>query len=222
MTKVTSNTTHIIAYYRVSTKKQGASGLGLDAQKSAVNSYATAHGLTITAEFTEIETGTNKAARPEISRAIEAAKTSGGRLVIAKLDRLARNVTFISALMDSGIDFVACDMPDANRLTIHIMAAMAEHEAHAISARTKAALDAKRARDGEWRVSQLDDDARAKSAETRQQMAAAHNAPILRYAQLMKNYNFSLNDIARRLNEDGFRTIRGNKFSAMTVKRLLE
>lgn len=134
-----------IAYYRVSTDRQGRSGLGLDAQRQAVADYLGASGLKPLTEFTEVESG-GRTDRPELLKALAACRRLGTRLIIAKLDRLARNVAFISGLMEAGVDFVACDMPHANRLTIHILAAVAEHEREMISARTKAALAAAKAR----------------------------------------------------------------------------
>ena len=129
-----------IAYYRVSRKEQGISGLGLSAQKTSVTNFVRNQEGTIIQEFTEIETGTNKRERVEIHRAIELAKIEGAILVIAKLDRLSRNVNFVSSLMDAGIEFVAVDMPSANHFTIHIFSALAEQEAKLISSRTRLAL----------------------------------------------------------------------------------
>ena len=129
-----------IAYYRVSRKEQGISGLGLSAQKSSVLKYVSSQDGLILNEYTEIETGTNKRERIEIHKAIQQAKDEGAVLVIAKLDRLARNVSFVSSLMDTGIEFLAVDMPSANNFTIHIFSALAEQEAILISSRTKLAL----------------------------------------------------------------------------------
>src|SRR5882724_437094 len=134
-----------VAYYRVSTEKQGASGLGLEAQREAVARHVTVAGGVIAAEFQEVESG-KRNDRPEIAGALAACRAQRATLIIAKLDRLARNVAFISNLMDSGVDFLAADMPLANRLTVHILAAVAEHEREMISARTKAALAAAKAR----------------------------------------------------------------------------
>jgi DNA invertase Pin-like site-specific DNA recombinase len=127
-----------VAYYRVSTDKQGKSGLGLDAQRQAVTYFVNGRGE-IRAEFTEIESG-RKNDRPQLLEALATCRRLKATLVIARLDRLARNVAFISNLMESRVDFVAVDMPEANRLTIHILAAVAEHEREMISKRTKAAL----------------------------------------------------------------------------------
>lgn len=134
-----------VAYYRVSTAQQGRSGLGLDAQREAVTAHVRRQSGRIVAEYTEIESG-KRNDRPEIAKAIAAARARRATLIIAKLDRLARNVAFISSLMDSGVEFLAADMPLANRLTVHILAAVAEHEREMISARTKAALAAAKAR----------------------------------------------------------------------------
>jgi len=132
-----------VAYYRVSTARQGASGLGLDAQKEAVLRYLNGGGWELVAEFTEVETGKGKDAlskRPVLREALAHCRKHKAKLVIAKLDRLARNVHFVSGLMESKVPFVACDLPEANELTIHIMAAFAQHEAKRISERTKDAL----------------------------------------------------------------------------------
>ncbi|MDQ3482088.1 MAG: recombinase family protein, partial [Pseudomonadota bacterium] len=135
----------IISYLRVSTAKQGASGLGLEAQRAAVAAFTTSGGHTLVAEYVEVESGA-KAARAQLAAALTSCRLHRATLVIAKLDRLARNVSFIANLMDGGVEFVACDMPHANRLTLHLLAAIAEHEREMISQRTKAALQAAKAR----------------------------------------------------------------------------
>jgi DNA invertase Pin-like site-specific DNA recombinase len=134
-----------VAYYRVSTDQQGRSGLGLEAQREAVRSYLNGGNWTLADEVTEVESG-KRNDRPELDRALGLCRLYGATLVVAKLDRLARNVAFISKLMESGVDFEAVDFPQANRLTIHILAVVAEHEAAMISQRTKAALAAAKAR----------------------------------------------------------------------------
>ena len=134
-----------INYYRVSTAKQGRSGLGLDAQRSAVEAFCASRGWVKLEEYKEQESG-KRNDRPELAKALHHAKVSGATLVIAKLDRLSRNVAFLAQLQEAGVDFVAADMPDANELTIHIMAAMAQAERKAISKRTKEALAAAKAR----------------------------------------------------------------------------
>jgi DNA invertase Pin-like site-specific DNA recombinase len=134
-----------VAYYRVSTDAQGRSGLGLEAQREAVSSHVGSCGGLIIAEFEEIESG-KKNDRPKIAAALSACRLKRATLVIAKLDRLARNVAFVSNLMESRVEFIACDNPYATRLTIHILAAVAEHEREMISQRTIAALAAAKAR----------------------------------------------------------------------------
>jgi DNA invertase Pin-like site-specific DNA recombinase len=134
-----------VSYVRVSTDAQGASGLGLEAQREAIERHVGAAGGRLVAEFQEIESG-KRNDRPQIAQALAACRARRAILVIAKLDRLARNVSFVSGLMESGVDFVACDNPHATRLTIHILAAVAEHEREQISSRTKAALAAAKAR----------------------------------------------------------------------------
>lgn len=137
--------TPCIAYYRVSTHKQGRSGLGLEAQRKAVAAFTCSRGWGIVREYTEIESG-KRNDRPRLIEAIAEAKKVKGKLVIAKLDRLARSVHFISGLMETRVDFVAVDMPNADKFMLHIFAAMAEEEAKRISQRTKAALAAAKAR----------------------------------------------------------------------------
>src|SRR6516162_2201556 len=134
-----------VAYYRVSTAKQGVSGLGLEAQRTAVLDYLNGGRWKLVGEFKEVESGKDSG-RPALAKALAACRVHNATLIIAKLDRLARNVAFISNLMEAGVEFVAVDFPQANRLTVHILAAVAEHEAAMISARTKAALAAARAR----------------------------------------------------------------------------
>lgn len=134
-----------VAYYRVSTDRQGRSGLGLEAQQDAVRRYLNGGDWKLVSEFTEVESG-KRADRPKLVEALRLCRLHGATLIIAKLDRLARNVAFVSNLMESGVEFTAVDFSQANRLTVHILAAVAEHEAKAISDRTKAALAAARAR----------------------------------------------------------------------------
>lgn len=138
-----------VTYYRVSTQRQGASGLGLEAQRQTVKQYLSGGTKTVLAELVEVETGKGSNAldrRPQLRLALEQCQKSGATLLIAKLDRLARNVHFVSGLMESKVSFVACDLPEANQLTIHIMAAFAEHEARRISERTRDALAAAKVR----------------------------------------------------------------------------
>ncbi len=208
-----------IAYYRVSTDKQGKSGLGLEAQRQAVTDFINGNGNKILAEFTEIESG-RKNNRPELVKALAACKKHKAKLVIAKLDRLARNVAFISNLMESGVDFVAVDMPDANRLTVHILAAGAEHERLIISQRTKAALKAAKARGvklgspNPHKGSRLGVTAHKASAD----QFAANIMPIIREVEATGITSYS--GIAKVLNARGIRTARGGDWHPATVRNI--
>jgi DNA invertase Pin-like site-specific DNA recombinase len=219
----------LIAYFRVSTAKQGQSGLGLEAQEATVKAYAKATGGSIVRTFSEIETG-KSSERPELLKALAHAKRTGSKLVIAKLDRLSRNVYFTSYMMESGVDFIACDMPNANRLTVHIMAAVAEQEAKAISERTKAALAAYKARGGILGAaltgSALTPEARAKgtSASTTRAAAKAREAfaDLLPEIKAMKAKGLALRAIADELNKAGHTTAKGSAWSQVQVKRVLD
>jgi DNA invertase Pin-like site-specific DNA recombinase len=135
----------IVSYRRVSTQKQGKSGLGLDAQEAAIQEFARARGVRIIGQYTEVESGkTNE--RPQLAAALHHAKVTGATLVIAKLDRLSRSASFTLTLRDSGVKFVCCDMPEANDLTIGVLAVVAQAEAQAISRRTRDALQVARKR----------------------------------------------------------------------------
>ena len=140
-----THSAQFVSYVRVSTERQGKSGLGLEAQQAAVGTYIAGRHGRLHQEYREIESG-KKDDRPQLAAALAACRKNKAVLVIAKLDRLARRVSFISALMDGDVDFVACDFPQANRLTLHILAAVAEHEREMISQRTRAALQAARNR----------------------------------------------------------------------------
>jgi DNA invertase Pin-like site-specific DNA recombinase len=219
-------TTNAIAYYRVSTQKQGQSGLGLEAQQAAVVNYAAANRLTIVSpagEFTEIETGTNKRQRPKLQAAIAAAKAQDAVLLIAKLDRLARNVHFITGLQESGVKFVAVDMPEANELTVQIMAVMAQHEAKMISERTKAALSAAKVRGVKLgSPDNLTDQAQRAGQVANKVQARRAYKKLSGYIQMMRDTGMSYLAIARKLNDEGNRTRTGKEFQAMTIKRIMD
>lgn len=212
-----------IAYYRVSTTKQGQSGLGLEAQEASVTTYAGALGLTITQTFTEVETGTRKRHRPQLEAALDAARRQGAVLLIAKLDRLARNVAFIANLMESGVQFTAVDMPNADRMTLQMFAAVAEREAGLISERTKAALAARKARGlTVGNISNMSAEARAAGPAAQQEAARIATRQSAAFAQALRKQGDTLDSIAHQLNSAGFLTRRGGLWSATQVKRVLE
>jgi DNA invertase Pin-like site-specific DNA recombinase len=203
-----AHTDRFISYVRVSTARQGASGLGLEAQRSAVNAYIAGQHGKLLDEFREIESG-KKDDRPQLAAALAACRKTKAVLVIAKLDRLARRVSFISALMDGDVDFVACDFPQANRLTLHILAAVAEHERAMISERTKAALKAAKARGVKLGGPNIAA-ARAKAAVVRSETArqrAENVRPII--DQIMRSGAVSLRAIAAALSARGIKTASG-------------
>jgi len=218
----------MIAYLRVSTARQGQSGLGLEAQRTAVAAHAVASGHYIAAEFVEVESG-GKAERPQLALALEACRLHRAVLVIAKLDRLARNVAFIANLMDGGVEFVACDMPHANRLTLHIMAAMAEYERRVISERTRVALAAAKARGvklgnpngaahlhhGCGKAAQVS----AASRRAKAQSLATSLGPILE--SLRSQGVVSMSQTANELNRRGIPTAGGGQWHPAQVQRVL-
>ena len=213
-----------VAYYRVSTGKQGRSGLGLDAQRHAVETFVESRGRLLQA-FTEVESGKNDQ-RPELAAALAHCDLTGATLVVAKLDRLSRNVAFLATLQDSGVRFLATDMPEANELTIHIMAAVAQAERKAISKRTKEALTAAKARGvrlggdrGNFHDLQLGP---AASARARAKVASERRAKVLKQVRSIKSSgNLSLRQIADELNRRAVTTPRGGLWSAAQVRRVM-
>jgi DNA invertase Pin-like site-specific DNA recombinase len=216
-----------ISYIRVSTAQQGASGLGLEAQREAVLRHVRATSGVLVAEFKEVESG-KKNDRPEIAAALAACRLRHATLVIAKLDRLARNVAFISNLMESGVDFVACDNPHATRLTIHILAAVAEHEREMISQRTKAALAAAKARGvrlGNPHLRPGDRRATRLANRARSELADRHARDVLTYIEAARAAGCSsLGELARALTARGIATPAGlrEEWHPYQVKRILD
>lgn len=206
-----------VAYYRVSTARQGTSGLGLEAQRAAVAAHIRDGELV--GAFTEVESG-KRNDRPELARALAAARKAKATLVIAKLDRLGRNVAFLATLMETkGVEFEACDYPQASRLTLHIMAAVAEAEAKAISDRTRAALAAAKARGtklGGLRGDSLQVACAAWSDAAERRRSSV--APIV--AQLRASGLTTYQQIADALNTRGITTPRGGQWSPTQVKRV--
>ncbi|MBU4524053.1 MAG: recombinase family protein [Desulfomicrobium sp.] len=213
-------TRQCVAYFRVSTDRQGQSGLGLEAQRDAVKTFMKRYGWDLVDEFEEVETGKGRnaqAIRPQLAQALKVARQKKAVLMIAKLDRLARNVAFISNLMDAGVDFVACDMPDANRLTVHILAAVAEDEARRISERTKAALAAKKAR-GE----------RMGNPQSHETLNAPRIAKADAFAESMRSTmedflrrGLSQKKMADELNARNIKSARGKSWSVGSIQNCL-
>jgi DNA invertase Pin-like site-specific DNA recombinase len=214
-----------VSYLRVSTARQGASGLGLEAQRAAVSGYLNGGDWDLVQEVLEVESG-KRNDRPALADALRLCRKHRATLVIAKLDRLARNVAFISNLMESGVEFVAVDMPQANRFVVHILAAVAEQEAEAISKRTKAALAAAKARGtrlGGRRVSaerfaEIGLAARlARTADAEKR--AADLLPLIE--SIKAEGATSLRQIAARLNERNIPAPRGGEWGAVQIRRAL-
>lgn len=210
-----------VTYYRVSTQRQGASGLGLEAQRQTVAQYLLGAHRTTVGEFLEVETGKGAdplSRRPQLRLALDLCKRTGATLLIAKLDRLARNVYFVSGLMESKVSFVACDLPEANQLTIHIMAAFAEHEARRISERTRDALAAAKARGvvlgatGPTNLKTCNDLRQHKAQEFRDRLR-----PVL---DGMVAQGLSRRTMVIRLNDLGIKAPMGGAWSLGQVQRL--
>jgi DNA invertase Pin-like site-specific DNA recombinase len=217
----------IVSYLRVSTQKQGRSGLGLEAQRAAIEAFASGRKATVLRTFTEVESGKLNA-RPELEKALHLAKVTGAILVIAKLDRLSRNAAFLLALRDSGVRFIAADMPDANELTVGIMALVAQQEREAISKRTQEALMAAKARgvklgnpNGAAALARAGKGNEA-AVRAQQNSAREHAERLLPVLQeLAQNNTTSLGGIAEALNSRGILTPRGATWHKSSVRNLL-
>jgi DNA invertase Pin-like site-specific DNA recombinase len=212
-----------VAYYRVSTKEQGESGLGLAAQKQTVRNFVKDATLLI-GEFTEVESGKSNY-REQLQQAMQLSRSKGATLVIAKLDRLSRNASFIFMLRDSGVNFICADMPEANTLTIGIFAVLAQHERELISTRTKAALAAKKGQGYKLgSPANLTQEAIAKGREKRSQNALSNqaNKQAAHLITMLRETGVSFGEIVKRLNELGYRTRRGGGYSKSTVKMLFD
>lgn len=222
---MTQQEAKFVAYLRVSTQKQGRSGLGIEAQREAVRRFvADRHGKIIAAEFVEIETGKNDD-RPQLAKALKRCRATGATLVVAKLDRLSRNAAFLLTLRDSGAPFVAADLPEANTMTVGVMALVAQQEREAISKRTKEALAAAKARGkklggrrpGAGKIVRYQADGVAANVAK----ADARVADIADDLQGLAGQGLSLNAIAARLNDQSVTASRGGKWTATGVRRAL-
>lgn len=218
--------TKYIAYYRVSTVKQGQSGLGLEAQRASVADYLAGVKGELINEYTEIQSG-KKNNRLELDKALRKCRLTGATLLIAKLDRLSRNAAFLMNLQESAIKFIACDMPEANNLTVGLMACLADYERVLISNRTKEALKAAKARGVKLGNPKLDqvrctDTTAARTA--RVEKAKERNTEILEVINEIQSNagsELSLRQISKQLNEAGYTTARGKAWQATSVMRVL-
>lgn len=217
----------VVAYHRVSTSAQGRSGLGLEAQRAAVQAYCRRRDCDVLGELIEVESGKIDA-RPGLAKALHLAKVTGATLVVAKLDRLSRNVAFLAALQESGARFVATDMPEANELTIHIMAAVAQAERKAISRRTKDALAAAKVRGTKLgnpngaaalALAGKGNGAAVLAIQRAAERFAADLRPII--AAIVDEGHKSLRQIGLELNRRGVVTRRGGSWHPTTVRDII-
>jgi DNA invertase Pin-like site-specific DNA recombinase len=225
----TAQSQSCVAYYRVSTQKQGRSGLGLEAQQSAVRDHLDKTNRKLIAEFVEIESGKNPD-RPKLSEALKLCRLTRSKLIVARLDRLARNVAFVSRLMETGVDFEAVDFPQANRFTVHILAAVAEYEARLISERTKAGLAAAKARGvklGRRTPTSGNPAGLAKARQVTLEKSAARTADLAPVIAEIRVAGFlSAIAVARQLSARGIRPVRAdhgsNSLLAVSMKTHLD
>jgi len=217
-----------VSYIRVSTAKQGRSGLGLEAQRSSITHYLNGGSWELLKEFREIESGKNDD-RPELMNALKLCQLTGATLIIAKLDRLSRDLHFITSLMKAGIDFIACDMPQASRFTIHIYAALAEQERVFISERTKAALKAAQKRGVKLGTpDNLTEEGRVRGTQqatkARKERAYQYASEVYPVIKELRDKGMSLRQIASELNERHILTARGEagSWKAMQVKVIID
>lgn len=215
-----------IAYYRVSTAKQGKSGLGLEAQQNAVSGYITSCDGELLESYTDIESG-SKDNRPELQKALRKCRLTGATLLIAKLDRLSRNRRFLMDLQDSTVNFVCCDMPEANNFTVGLLACLADYERELISERTKAALQAAKARGvklGNPRLDEVRNKDTTAATKAHSKLASKRNGEL---RQIIKEIQedaanvLTLREVADKLNNAGYKTARGAMFHATTVNRIM-
>jgi DNA invertase Pin-like site-specific DNA recombinase len=225
MMKTKGSAAKAIGYIRVSTQRQGESGLGLEAQEAAIRAVCVQRNAELVATYREIESG-RRVRRPQLAAALAHAKRIGATLVIARLDRLARNVAFIANLMEADVDFHACDVPNMDRFMLHVIAAVAEKEARDISARTIAALQAAKARGVALGATNpnsrnLTRAARLKGAQRAKEAARTAYASVLPKLQALREQGLGFGAIAQRLNAQGFATRTGADWTGTQVRRVL-
>lgn len=214
-----------VAYLRVSTQKQGYSGLGLEAQREIIHNYL--HDITPISEYVEIESG-RKSDRPKLKEALTLCRKDNATLIVAKLDRLARSVSFLSNLLESDVDIVFCDFPQANKMVLHIISAISQYEAELIAARTKASLQAKKARGFKLGNPEhlLTKHKQAIQNSIRTCRVKADNNPNNKRAvailRILVKENRSYSEMANILNQEGFVTSRGCSFTKSTVYKLIK
>lgn len=219
------NNEKYVAYLRVSTQRQGVSGLGLQAQQEIIKTYL--KGKEPIEEFIEVESG-RKSQRPKLHEALELCKKEKATLIVAKMDRLSRNVSFTSQLLDSGIEIVFCDFPRANRLVLTIIAAISEYEAGLIRQRTRAALQVKKEQGHKLgkpeNLAENLEKAIENSRQTNQEKASdnPNNKRAVAMLKVLAREADNMSEMARILNKEGFTTSRGGKFSAKQVSILLK
>jgi DNA invertase Pin-like site-specific DNA recombinase len=217
-----SNQVMYIPYYRVSTKKQEKSGLGLDSQKSIIKDYIDRNNGTILEEFIEIESGKNRS-RPELLKAVSLSKAKKAILIVAKLDRLARDVEFAFMVSNRAHEIICCDMPKADKLMFGIQALLADYYIGLNKERTKNATNEKRKQGYVWVCKRpLSDEDRKKSIFVRKQLATTNDTYRQARELAMSNKDLTLQTIADKLNGLNYKTINGKPYRAETVRRLLK
>lgn len=214
-----------VAYLRVSTQKQGFSGLGLEAQREIIHNHL--HDTNLIAEFVEVESG-RKSDRPKLKEALALCRKDGATLIVAKLDRLARSVSFLSNLLESDVEIVFCDFPQANKMVLHIISAISQYEAELIAARTKASLQAKKSRGFKLGNPEhlLDKHKQAIQNSIKTCKTKADNNPNNKRAvamlRILVKENHSYKDMAEILNREGFVSSKGCAFTKSTVYKLIK
>ena len=220
-----NETRKYVAYLRVSTQKQGYSGLGLEAQREIIQKHL--YDITPISEFIEVESG-RKSNRPKLKEALDLCRKTGATLIVAKLDRLARNVSFLSSLLENDVEIIFCDFPQANKMVLHILAAISQYEAELIATRTKQALAAKKIRGAKLgnpeHLLDKHEEAIANSNKTNRDKAKRNpnNKRAVAFLKVLVGQDITLNQMAEILNKEGFVTSQGFQFLPSTVYKLIK